>query len=77
MIRPLVNTAKALSALDGQDEIVQGYLDGFGGEPEPGDNRSDGYWHGWRNGRNDRAGKSDPEQLALAHDLRRQPKDGQ
>ena len=77
MSRPLVNTAKTLAALDGQDEIVQGYLDGFAGEPEPGDNRSDGYWHGWRNGQNDRAGKVDPEQTALARDLLRQPKDGQ
>jgi hypothetical protein len=41
-----------LTDLDGLDsaEMVEGYLDGFNGEPEPLGNRSRAYWHGWRNG---------------------------
>ena len=31
-------------------ELLEGYNDGRAGEPEPGDNRSFSYWHGWRNG---------------------------
>lgn len=38
-------------------EVIAGYHDGFSGEPEPGDNRSDAYRHGWRSGADDRAGK--------------------
>jgi len=30
--------------------MVEGYLDGFNGEPEPQGNRSRAYWHGWCNG---------------------------
>lgn len=41
------------------DEIVEGYFDGRKSDldelPE-GSNRSDGYKHGWRNGRDDRKG---------------------
>jgi hypothetical protein len=38
--------------LDGLDDadLLEGYRDGRAGEPEPGDNRSISYWHGWRNG---------------------------
>lgn len=68
--RPAVRTAKELEALSGRDEVVEGYLDGLQGDLEPGPNRSDGYYHGWRNGANDRAGRSTPDQRALASDLR-------
>lgn len=44
-----VRTLSDLLTLDG-DEISEGYIDGFHGEPEPGNNRSRSYWHGWRNG---------------------------
>lgn len=33
-----------------EGEVLEGYLDGFSGEPEPGSGRSRSYWHGWRNG---------------------------
>ena len=32
------------------DELIEGYRDGSRGEPEPGDNRSYAYWHGWTKG---------------------------
>ena len=44
-----ITTLDALSTLE-SDEVVEGYFDGFHNEPEPGDNRSLSYWHGWRNG---------------------------
>lgn len=42
-------TLEELEELDG-DDVVEGYRDGFTGEPEPKGNRSRSYWHGWRNG---------------------------
>lgn len=44
-----VRTIGDLATLD-SDEIAEGYLDGLDGSPEPGNNRSRSYWHGWRNG---------------------------
>lgn len=63
--RTPVTTLAELDALD-EAEMVEGYQDGFAGEPEPGDNRSKSYWHGWRNGHSDRSHKSDAAQHALA-----------
>lgn len=41
-----------------EDEMLQGYLDGFDPEsPDPSDNRSKSYRHGFANGRDDRAHK--------------------
>lgn len=54
-----VSTLAELDTLD-DDEIVEGYRDGRAGEPEPGDNRSKSYWHGWRNGARD-GGYTDPD----------------
>jgi len=48
-IRRPIETVAELDALDTQ-EIIEGYYDGRDNEPEPGDNRSLSYWHGWRNG---------------------------
>lgn len=49
------------------DEMVQGYLDGWDlDNPEPSENRSYSYRHGFANARDDRAGKP----RALAHVLR-------
>lgn len=62
-----IRSLSDLSALDSA-EVLEGYNDGFRGDPEPGDNRSDSYWHGFRNGRNDRLGVADADQRALAHD---------
>ena len=67
-----VSTVGELVQLD-LDEMVQGYRDGYAGDPEPGDNRSLSYWHGWRNGRTDRGGgrthRPDAAQRALAKDV--------
>lgn len=38
-------------------EMVDGYRDGLSGAPEPGDNRSHSYRHGWISGDADRRGK--------------------
>jgi len=52
LARKPVATVEELSALN-TDEIVEGYFDGFDNEPQPGDNRSKSYWHGYRNGQVD------------------------
>ena len=43
-------TAKTITDVDAmdQDEVMQGYLAGYSGEPKPTDSRDK--WHGWRNG---------------------------
>lgn len=64
--RTPVSTLAELNTLN-SDEIVEGYRDGIRGEPEPGNNRSKSYWHGWRNGRVDgKHAESDWAQQALA-----------
>lgn len=68
-------------------EMMEGYHDGRDGEPEPGNNRSDWYRHGWLNGRDDRPGVT-PRQtatetardlldLADKYGLRRSPQAGE
>lgn len=52
MDRIPIRDAKLLATLD-DAEVIDGYHDGRAGEPEPGDNRSFSYWHGWRNGASD------------------------
>jgi len=69
-MRDPVTTQAELATLD-SNEIVEGYRDGKAGEPEPGDNRSKSYCHGWRNGQNDRAGTSDAAQIQLIQDCKR------
>lgn len=66
--RTPVTTKEELDTFE-HAEVVEGYLDGFNGEPEPGDNRAKAYWHGWRNGYNDRNRTVDPAQRALARAL--------
>ena len=68
--RTPVTTADELASFD-KTEVLDGYRDGLSGEPEPGDNRSKAYWHGWRNGRNDRAGIAEQSQRELVKDMRR------
>ena len=63
-----VETKADLDTLN-EDEILEGYLDGYGGELQCGDNRSRSYWHGWRNGHNDRNHKVDTAQRLLIRDL--------
>ena len=44
-----VETIPDFYTLDDGD-VLEGYLDGFHGEPPPDSTRSRGYWHGWQNG---------------------------
>ena len=64
-----VRTMADLMTLDG-DEIAEGCVDGRNGAPEPGDNRSRSYWHGWRVGAMD-AGRIEIDEAhrALVHDV--------
>lgn len=69
MSRIPIRKAKQLDDLN-EKEMVEGYLDGFQNEPQPGDNRSYSYWHGWRNGMVDgKHAEGDGAQAALAHDV--------
>ncbi|MFD1330773.1 hypothetical protein ACFQ4O_02045 [Methylopila musalis] len=64
--QPIIN-APDLSELD-EAEVLEGYMDGRAGDPEPGDNRSLSYWHGWRNGAVDGGHREkDEAQAMLAH----------
>ncbi|MFL5251556.1 MAG: hypothetical protein ACJ8AI_01440 [Rhodopila sp.] len=66
-----VRTIAELRELD-EGDILEGYLDGFHGgpEPEPGPDRSRAYWYGWRNGRTDAGlAKPDSAQQALAREF--------
>lgn len=64
-----IRTMAQLAALD-TGEILEGYFAGFYGEPEPGDNRSFAYWHGWRNGTVDGGHRAkDAAQTALASEV--------
>lgn len=72
MTREPVTTTDELALLDG-DEIIEGYRDGRRGEPEPGDNRSKAYWHGWRNGAVDGGHREkDAAQAELARNVLRE-----
>lgn len=69
MVRAPVETVADLDTLD-SGEMVEGYFDGFKGEPEPGGNRSRSYWHGWRNGATDGKHREiDAAQRRLAHEV--------
>lgn len=66
-MRSVPNLA-AVQALD-EAEIIEGYWDGYHGEPEPGDNRTLSYWHGWRNGAGDKGLRpQDDEQRRICHE---------
>ncbi len=61
-----VQTVEDFRTLDDGD-VLEGYMDGFDGETEPGNTRSRSYWHGWRNGMVDSARcLADLAHLALA-----------
>lgn len=67
--RAPITRAADLGALD-DAETLEGYRDGRAGEPEPGDNRSLSYWHGWRQGSADgRHREMDAADRALAKDV--------
>lgn len=62
-----VLTLEDLDALD-SEEVVDGYWSGYDGWPEPGNNHSRSYWHGWRNGAVDgHHREKDAAQARLAH----------
>lgn len=44
-----VQTVADFKALDDED-VLEGYLDGFHATGTPDSSRSRSYWHGWRNG---------------------------
>ncbi len=69
MKRVPITKASLLDKLDDK-ELLQGYTDGRNNEPEPGDNHSYSYWHGWRNGMMD-AGymRHDTASRSLAKDV--------
>lgn len=68
MTRRRFRTWAEVEHLD-ESELVEGYRDGYNGEPEPGGNRSDTYYHGWANGAVDgKHREKDEHQAALAHD---------
>lgn len=67
--RAPITTLAELAELD-ESEILEGYRDGYDGEPEPGDNRSLSYWHGWRNGAVDGGHREkDAAQAILVHEV--------
>ncbi len=66
--RQPVTTVSELNTLD-THEMIDGYCAGLDGEPEPGNNRSKSYWHGWRNGNADRTHTSDAAMAILAREI--------
>ena len=76
--RAPVETLEDLDSLDPL-EMVEGYRDGYGDEPEPGGNRSRSYWHGWRNGAVDggHREKDGSQALLAARVVEQQRQEGQ
>lgn len=69
-IRTAEELAEVLSQPGAREDVSEGYRDGLAGEPEPGDNRSKAYWHGWRNGMVDGGHREkDEAQAALARQV--------
>lgn len=67
-VRIPITKAADLDQLD-EAEVIEGYHDGRAGAPEPGNNRSLAYWHGWRNGAVDGGHRqTDAAGMALAAD---------
>jgi len=61
-----VTTLADLATID-DAECIDGYWDGRENAPQPGNNRSRSYWHGWRNGMVDsRHMEKDDAQAELA-----------
>jgi ribosome modulation factor len=48
-----LSSVRDLDVID-ESECVAGYRAGLHGEPEPGNDKSKSYWHGWRNGMMDK-----------------------
>jgi hypothetical protein len=64
---PIVR-AELLAFID-MDEATKGYRAGFDGDPEPSNDVTYSYWHGWRNGAVDSNRRPiEPCQSALAKD---------
>lgn len=71
--REPIRTAEQLDELERHypGDMVRGYCDAMAGRPWPDNDPSPAYEHGRNNGVHDRAGTADPENAALAADLRR------
>lgn len=54
-IHPASGLGRGMTRTEAEADMLQGYVDGLAGDPEPGQNRSGSYRHGWLNGRDDRA----------------------
>jgi hypothetical protein len=54
-----VETMQDLAFLN-DEEILQGYRDGWDCADEPGSDKSRSYWHGWRNAQTDK-GRAQPD----------------
>lgn len=64
-----VETVADLEMLD-PEEIRDGYWSGWDGDPEPGNNRSRAFWHGWRNGARDKGRiPQDDAMTRLVHEV--------
>lgn len=68
--RTPVTTAAELATLDAA-EIVAGYTAARKGSPEPGDDRSKAFWHGWSSGRAEKTNETYAAQIELLRDCRR------
>lgn len=65
MAHPLVTTLEQLDALD-SDEVMAGFLSSERGDPEPGDNHSLSFHHGWLSRQYDLGARpTPPEHKAL------------
>ena len=63
-----VSTKEELALLD-EDDVIAGYMYGFDGGPEPGNDKSRSFWHGWRNGSVDGGHRQiDDDQTKLARE---------
>lgn len=68
----MTRSVKTLAEAEALDfaEVQDGYRDGRTGAPEPGDNRSLAYWHGWRVGASDGGFRdADAEQRAICREF--------
>lgn len=67
-----MRSVKSLAQVEQMDDLdlVDGYRSGLAAEDEPGDNRSDSFWHGWRNGASDRGLREiDDDQRNIAREF--------
>lgn len=65
-------TTKAELETFSEADVLEGYLSAERSDPEPGENRGKGFWHGWRNRMIDLGElPSDGSGVALIQDIKR------